>query len=291
MRMSIHPSSVKNAEGKFGSGWVPRKVKDLGELSWLILLYQWGPIVWRHGARSQDNFESNDILVLDFDSPEYPLAAALRGFAGMNHVIGTTRNHQREKGGAVCDRYRVVVPWSRRITDLAEYRHNLRLAYSIYDHADRSCIDGARPYYPCTEIVSLEVDGEAWEVEPAPPAPPTGGETRGMVAAPGVLSAWARRSLTETIPVGERNAACYRLGAELFRAGVPLPAAILRVLESKTYQKQNLLPGLRQEIETAVGNGFRRAKKDFEDERREKSLGQRKGGPQRQAARDQPRHG
>lgn len=86
-------------------------------------------------------------LGMDFDNPNAPLLkdmlALLRDFDG---VAYETRNHQREKKGVKCDRYRILVAYSRPVTKDENHRiHNL-LALVI--HHDSSCGDPARIFYP-----------------------------------------------------------------------------------------------------------------------------------------------
>lgn len=229
--ISTHTSSDREPQ-KIARGWQTADCRDIHALSWLVLGYTWSPIVWKDGYRCQANFLHADFLALDFDDPQFPLAHAKRAFAGLTHLIGTTRNHQREKHGIVGDRYRVVVPFSERVTSVEVYRHNVKLALAMYDNADQSCKDGARPFFACREIIVIEDDGDPWDVETLPIVAnrkvSTFRKTRGY------LSSTTRAWLETALPHGTRKTTMFKLGCALRRAGLSYDDAMAAVDASET---------------------------------------------------------
>lgn len=255
--ISIQPSSASAPEGlTFADGFKAQE-SSLSELAWLILAYQWSPIIWQGGRRLQERFVESHFLALDFDAPEYPLIDALRGFQGLAHLIGTTRSHRKDKGGVVCDRYRVVIPWTEPIKDLAVYRHNVCLALRMYEHADHSCKDGARLYFPCKTIVHVDADGDTWDVEPLPVGRKTQVNARSVPQRH--FSPFAVNCLENVMPLHTRNNACFRLGCEFSRLGFGIDDAIARICASPTYAgiKMATQPALFAEIEKCVRHGFK----------------------------------
>jgi hypothetical protein len=128
--------------------------------------YVWSPIKFADGIRLEKHFLGTIFCALDFDSPATTLEWALETFKDHTHIIGTTKSHQKEKNGITCDRFRVVLMFEDLVTDLHLYKYNMEKM--ILKHkADRACKDGARFFYPCKEIVSIQ-NGVLVKVEPLP---------------------------------------------------------------------------------------------------------------------------
>ncbi len=86
------------------------------------------------------------------------LDQACRSFCDMIHVIGTTKSHQKEKGGITCDRFRVALKLTARITDIKAYRHTMSKVIARYP-ADPAPKDAARFFFPCLSVVSSSDEG------------------------------------------------------------------------------------------------------------------------------------
>ncbi len=270
MMISTHTSSDSEPQ-RLARGWKTADCADVAGLSWLILAYTWSPIVWRDGRRCQANFLHADFLALDFDDPQFPLSHARRAFAGLTHVIGTTRNHQREKGGVIGDRYRVVVPFSERVTECAIYRHNVKLALGMFDYADRSCKDGARPFFACREIVEIEDDGDSWEVE----ALSVASEQKKLAREPESGSMrdstkrWLRKWLVEqTFPKGKpRQPLFHDMGCALSRAGYSVDDAVQLVTLSPTMRMIEVGSEDWDRYRQAVRNGYTTVEREREGQK------------------------
>jgi hypothetical protein len=129
-------------------------------------------------------------------------------------------------------------------------------AFETFEYADKACKDGARFYYPCTRQRYFNPEGDVWEIENHPPdwfERPTFDKTNFRQS----LSAWARGSLSNVIPQGERNTACFRLGKDLCKAGFDFERAVSLIVASPTY-KGNVSEPLLREIQTAVRNGYKK---------------------------------
>ena len=129
--------------------------------------FTWSPIIYKENTRKQANFLKSVIIALDFDDGEMTLAQAVDNyFCDVRHIIGTTRSHQLEKNGIICDRFRVILQLEKPITTAREYRWQMKCAVKRYP-IDPQATDAARLFYPCNEIVSVS-DGELWEVHDVP---------------------------------------------------------------------------------------------------------------------------
>lgn len=123
--------------------------RTLGETQRWILSHAWSPIVWS-ASRHEDHFLYSDFCVLDFDDGKMTIEGAkemiVQGdYAG---IIGTTKSHTE-----TAPRFRVVIPWAGRIVDLKTFKQNMKRMVEHVPGADPKCKDGARFYWPCTEIV------------------------------------------------------------------------------------------------------------------------------------------
>lgn len=138
--------------------------------------YPWSPFLIVGGWLQESAFKSTTMLVFDIDNdPEneqLELSGALSRFKGYNHVIGTTRNHQKVKKTAAgrekpaVDRYRVILEIDRELTNIEEYKSAWSLAVDMFQL--RKIVDplrdAARYYLPCVDIISEKTDGRLFIV-------------------------------------------------------------------------------------------------------------------------------
>ena len=70
---------------------------------------------YKEGHRTKDNaIEGFELLILDIDA-DVTLDMAKLLFEDYTYLIATTRSHQVEKNGEVCDRFRVILPMRDRL--------------------------------------------------------------------------------------------------------------------------------------------------------------------------------
>jgi hypothetical protein len=251
--ISFHYDQKHIGKGEYYSrDFVRVETDDPLRIANCVRQFAWSTIAFQGGIRQQKFFVASNWLGLDFDDPDFTLSQAVENkFCDLIHVIGTTRSHQKPKGGITCDRFRVILKLEDTITDLATYRAT---AAHWVDHweADEKCKDGARYFWPCTEIVSVCDDGDTIEVI----KPKERMEFReSELVEDGVLSYFAQWALLNVIPIGERNISCWRLGCDLAKAGYSLEDAVKLVLDSPTY-RSGVTPALHKEIYDAVSRGW-----------------------------------
>lgn len=128
-----------------------QNVNSLDHLRELISLNRfWSPIVWLDGHNKRVNFKAAYYLVLDLDDGQVSLDDALvklksEDFAAIVH---TTTSHLRVKNGQPpCDRFRIIIPFSRPITTLAMYEFNTKIWIKKFS-ADVACGSGASAFRP-----------------------------------------------------------------------------------------------------------------------------------------------
>lgn len=136
-----------------------RNVIGIEELTEQLLTTEpWSPVLLKSGEYwlTSENFESIQVLALDIDGG-LPLSEAVAIFKPYKHIIGTSRNHQKQKGTkAPCDRYRVVLFFDTPVTSAATYKHTFTTFVSELgvSAAVDPLKDVARFFYPCVDIVS-----------------------------------------------------------------------------------------------------------------------------------------
>lgn len=245
----------------YARGFKTADTNDVMRLSTAICGWVWSPCVWTGGVRRQENFTRADWCVLDFDDGEMGLEEACETFCDMVHLIGTTRSHRKEKGGPPCDRFRVLLKFDRPVTDLREYRYNMKKIIARYP-ADPAPKDGARFFFPCTMIVQAASEGYTEELLPVPDnfERPNLGRFRAYGKA-GVLPPKVRYSLMTTVPVGHRNPTWYGVAKDLTRCGLSEVEIIDLIVSSKTYEGK-IGPDLLAEIAQCVANGTKAVLKE-----------------------------
>ncbi|NQY01049.1 MAG: hypothetical protein HRT70_07970 [Flavobacteriaceae bacterium] len=155
----LNKARVEDAYGaRFSKGYqgVGRSIRDVADV---IVAKVWSPSIFKNGTRNKESFLCSNWCVLDFDEG-MTLNDALNTFCDTQHIIGTTKSHQTEKNGLICDRFRVCIPWEKQIIDAEHYQQNIERMIIHYD-TDTSCSDPARLFYPCTAIISINDDPEA----------------------------------------------------------------------------------------------------------------------------------
>ncbi len=217
--ISFHPMSPNGAvsPGLYARGYIHLIRDAVADVAFVMRRKVWSPCVWRDGERREANFSLADWCVLDFDDPVVTLDEALNLFCDRVHVIGTTKSHRKEKNGVVCDRFRVAIPFERRIDETYAFKWNMRQVVEKYS-ADPQCIDAARFYWPCNEIVSIEAEGYRQDVRDAPPAPPPDTEALERIRTSPISRA-TRRLMDVGADAGKRNHQCFLAALELYRKG------------------------------------------------------------------------
>ena len=149
-------------DGNFRTGKSHTTTESIAKF---ITKYTWSPCVWENPfKRNQETFKHADYLVLDFDSGEMTLEQAYNTWIDTFHIIGTTRSHTEAH-----HRFRVILPFEEKVNDIDVYRYQLITAMKFYP-CDEQCKDGARIFYPCKEIYSINrTQGSYYESVKRPP--------------------------------------------------------------------------------------------------------------------------
>lgn len=137
----------------------PHSLESLGKM---ICQWSWSPIVFNDSYRKGTNFNSCDIVALDVDGG-FSLEQAINQFQNDKHIIATSKNHQKDKNGVISDRYRVLLFLDKDVNS-EEYVKVMKCFKQWHQFIDVSCVDTARFFFPCDEVVSINEEGNVYEV-------------------------------------------------------------------------------------------------------------------------------
>ena len=110
--------------------------------------FNYSPFQYRENYRNENNsiLTNANCIFLDFDDG-LSIDKAKGIFSHLCYVLATTKSHQKEKNGKVCDRFRIVIPCETNIS-LSKEDYKELMSDIITTHgADRACKDIARFYY------------------------------------------------------------------------------------------------------------------------------------------------
>lgn len=124
------------------------------DLAAIISDKSWAPGIFSTRKRTISNLARIELLVLDVDDG-CTLVEALEHFKDFKHIIATSRSHQKEKNGVVCDRFRVVLFLDSQLDKDQDFKATWDTAHKRWPFIDRACKDSSRFFYPSPEIISI----------------------------------------------------------------------------------------------------------------------------------------
>lgn len=112
------------------------------------------------GHRKRDNYANySDIIILDIDDG-LSIDKASEIMKPFTHIIATTKSHQKEKNGIVCDRFRILLPCETPITlNSEQYSIMMKQVLKKFDFCDQVCKDSSRFYYPSKDSIVTHWQG------------------------------------------------------------------------------------------------------------------------------------
>ena len=137
----------------------PPTLKSLADLT---LAHNWSPFIYNDNYRKGDNWEGSDVLALDVDDG-CTLEEAKQHFSEYQYILTTSKSHQIEKNGKICDRFRLIIPFQSRITDKDIYRNTWYTVANKYTFIDQQCKDFGRFFYSGKDIVEVKTEGKKLE--------------------------------------------------------------------------------------------------------------------------------
>lgn len=110
--------------------------------------------------RNKDNYENyQDLMIFDIDDGK-TIIEAKKLFEPYSYILATTKSHQVNKNGLICDRYRIILPLEKCMTVTSiEYGEIMTEIMKDYDFIDKACKDSSRFYYPFKDSEVFYHDG------------------------------------------------------------------------------------------------------------------------------------
>ncbi len=145
------------------------KISSITMLAEFVCQNDWSQGIFKNNHRSIANFISASIIALDIDNDrdeKCTLEEAKDKYASYQHIIATSRNHQRVKNEGqsnekpAVDRFRVILFLDRVITDAATYKETWLDLERKFPFIDPAAKDASRFWYACKDIVSTKETGE-----------------------------------------------------------------------------------------------------------------------------------
>lgn len=130
----------------------------------------------RYSAGSFNNEYINDenylqeqnLFIVDIDN-DLTIEEAKNLFSGMTYLITTTKSHQKEKSGQICDRFRIILPTISKFhlepEVYSKMYMNVLSALGV-EEADRKCRNPSRWYYGNPEGEYWYNEGDLLDIRP-----------------------------------------------------------------------------------------------------------------------------
>lgn len=140
--------------------------ETIDELAAIISTQSWAPGTFTDRTRKIANFVRTRFLVLDIDTG-CTLGQACEAFKDYKHIIATSRSHQKEKHGVVCDRFRVVLFLSEVVQRDCDFKATWERAKRFWPFIDSACKDSSRFFYASPGVESINRSGREFDVSVA----------------------------------------------------------------------------------------------------------------------------
>lgn len=253
---SYHLTPYNGNEFAYGKNSPPWRYHDkdsLTDLSKCMTWRPWSPIKWKDGRRCKDNFLVAYYMGLDFDEG-LSLMEAKDIFQDSIHIIGTTKSHQKEKGGVVADRFRVVLRFDEPIYDADLFKYQIERAVKLYG-CDNAAKDAGRPFWPCKEIISINPDGYTQEIHEKPQPNPIWERVNRINREKKKLPNYCWQTFNLSWPMGKRNDRLNHSFYFMFNVGFTKEEAMELFLNSPMF-KENRETGFLEQTKSTMESAW-----------------------------------
>lgn len=144
-------NEIRLSVGNAGANTTSFKSTDVNtaELLRVITTSNYSPISWKNGYRAGKNFSGASGFAVDIDNGLSLQDAKARIEKEKIHsFLVTTKSHQKEKGGKVADRFRILIPFHRAVYTTQDYKRAVQEVVKLFPECDKAVQgDTARMYY------------------------------------------------------------------------------------------------------------------------------------------------
>lgn len=229
------------------------KFNNIKGLAEFTLKTDWSPFVFQDGYRHAKSWGLCDVIALDIDDG-CTIEEAKNLFKEYSFVILTSKSHQIEKNGLICDRFRIIIPLSESIKDKEIYKNTWYSLSNKYPFIDQQCKDFARFYYKSKELVHIN------HGKPLQPITeniiPKVYETPKMdlLLTKGKLSRGTMEFIVEGAKPGKRNIACFKAAKDFQEQGYTIEEAFDSISKSPCIDVEFSEEEIQRTIESAYSN-------------------------------------
>ena len=98
---------------------------------------QYSPFVFNGGKKTSDNWDNSkqNIIIFDIDDG-LSIEEAKQQFKAYEYLIATTKSHQKDKKGIICDRFRIIIP-AKNIPAGEQYFDMMRILEDRFAFIDK----------------------------------------------------------------------------------------------------------------------------------------------------------
>lgn len=109
----------------------------------------YSPFTFNDGKRNQVNSKTHNLICFDIDEG-LELKKAIDLCSNFKSLIVTTKSHQVDKKGLICDRYRILIPIDKEVPkeQFKSFYIDLSKYLTLDNVIDKACNDVARYFYP-----------------------------------------------------------------------------------------------------------------------------------------------
>ncbi len=109
----------------------------------------YSPFTFNDGKRNQVNSKIHNLICFDIDEG-LELKKAIDLCSNFKSLIVTTKSHQVDKKGLICDRFRIIIPIDKEVLkeQFKSFYINLSKYLTLDSVIDKACNDSSRYFYP-----------------------------------------------------------------------------------------------------------------------------------------------
>ena len=141
-------SVANHNEAKNPKGFINYDDVEFSDIPKMVMSgYAYSAGKFKDNHRKNDNWIGCvDIIILDIDDG-CTIIQAQHIFKSYEHFIITTRSHQKDKNGLICDRFRIFLHLNKTINDAETIDKLMHKVMGLYFFVDQSTSDKGRFYF------------------------------------------------------------------------------------------------------------------------------------------------
>lgn len=232
------------------------EINSMKELSKLILSDKYSFGIFKDNILMKNNFISTRAIGLDFDK-DYTLEQARTDFKSFQCIIATTKSHQKEKNGIVCDRFRVILFLTEEINDNETFYSTYIKLQNAFPKLDPQVKNSNRWFLPSKEIILINNKGKKVKPEKTIDSFLSKPQLEVLeLKGKGKLLKKTRKLLKEGLTIGSRNGDTFKIAKDFQENGYTEDEAVKFI--TKAFSENNTLSYdfTQDEVENTIRSAY-----------------------------------